>query len=108
MTTTHVVWPCLRPREGGCTLDLAVIPNARRTGADGLHDGALRLRLVAPPVDGKANERLCEWLAGELHCPRRSVRLVRGATARRKQVEVDLPLDQVSVWLDRQLGPAAS
>ena len=48
-------WPCLAARPGGCRLDVSVSPNARRTAADGLYDGALRVRLAAPPVDGKAN-----------------------------------------------------
>jgi uncharacterized protein len=90
-------------------LSLAVSPQARRTGADGLHDGALRLRLLAPPVDGKANEALVAWLAAELHLPRRAVRLLHGATSRRKQVEIDLDVARVSAWLDELLsGPPAA
>ena len=85
-------------------LSLAVSPQAKRTGADGLHDGALRLRLLAPPVDGKANEALVAWLASELHLPRRAVRLLHGATSRRKQVEIDLDVGQVSAWLDQILS----
>jgi Uncharacterised ACR, YggU family COG1872 len=50
--------PCLT-RHGECLwLAVSVVPNAKRSGADGLHDGALRVRLAAPPVDGKANEAL--------------------------------------------------
>ena len=91
--------PCLSEHGGACRLLVAVVPNARRTGADGLHDGCLRVRLAAPPVEGKANERLLAWLADELHLPRRALRLLRGDTSRRKQVEIDAPLPQVSAWL---------
>ena len=94
-------WPCLKPWPGGCQLDVSVVPNARRTAADGWHDGALRLRLNAPPVDGKANAQLIDWLADELGCPKRRVTLLRGDTARRKQLAIELPLDQVANWLDR-------
>lgn len=97
-------WPCLTPRGDSCVLSLAVVPQARRTGADGLHDGALRVRLLAPPVDGKANDALLAWLADELDLPRRALRLVRGATSRRKQVEIDLPLFRVSAWLDHSVA----
>ena len=71
----------------------AVARGAQRPAhrADGLHDGALRVRLAAPPVDGKANARLLAWLAAELGCARRAVRLLRGDASRRKAVEVDLP-----------------
>lgn len=93
-------WPCLAARGDGAVLSLAVVPNARRTGADGLHDGALRVRLNAPPVDGKANEVLVAWLADALGLPRRAVRLARGATGRRKQVEIDLDAAAVAGWLE--------
>jgi hypothetical protein len=76
-----------------------VSPNAKRTAADGLHDGALRVRLAAPPVDGKANAALLAWLAGELGCPKRDITLLRGDSSRRKQLQVDLPEDDVAAWL---------
>lgn len=82
-------------------LRLAAAPGSRRTGADGLHDGCLRVRLVAPAVDGKANDALLDWLASELRLPRRALRLLRGQTARRKQVAVAAPPAAVARWLDR-------
>lgn len=103
-------WPCLVRHDGRLMLDVVVSPGARRTGADGLHDGALRVRLVAPPVDGKANALLLDWLAGELGLPRRSLRLVRGATTRRKRIAADLAHEQdVARWLAQVLvdGSAA-
>lgn len=85
-------------------LDASISPNAKRTQADGLHDGALRVRLAAPPVDGKANQALIDWLAGELGCPKRAVLLLRGHASRRKQLQIDLPALQVADWLRRVLG----
>ena len=95
---------CLAERGGACVLDVSVSPNAKRTQADGLHDGALRVRLAAPPVDGKANQALVDWLAGELGCPKRAVELLRGQAARRKQLKIDMPVADVSAWLARVLG----
>jgi uncharacterized protein (TIGR00251 family) len=92
-------WPCLTARGEISLLAVAVTPNAKRTGADGLHDGALRVRLAAPPVDGQANDALVEWLAEVLHLPRRAVRLLRGKSARRKQIEIDLPPADLARWL---------
>ena len=94
-------WPCLAARGDGSLLDVAVVPNARRTGADGLHDGALRVRLVAPPVEGKANDLLVAWIAGELGLPRRAVRVRRGALSRRKSIELDATPVEVARWLER-------
>lgn len=98
-------WPCLRATEAGCVLDLSVQPGAKRSTIDGLHDGALRLRLAAPPVDGQANAALLTWLADELRCAKRDLTLLRGQASRRKQVQVALPEQTVATWLDRVLCP---
>jgi uncharacterized protein (TIGR00251 family) len=98
-------WPCLRASDAGCVLDLSVQPGAKSTQVDGLHDRALRVRLAAPPVDGKANAALRDWLAAELRCPKRAVLLLRGEASRRKQVQLDLPEQAVATWLDRVLCP---
>jgi uncharacterized protein len=102
-------WPCLQPRgAAACLLAVSVVPNARQMAVDGLHDGALRVRLAAPPVDGKANQRLVEWLAGELGLPRRAVRLLRGPASRRKQVEIDAEVAQVAAWLAAVVSPVGT
>ncbi|HMN74780.1 MAG TPA: DUF167 domain-containing protein [Burkholderiaceae bacterium] len=88
-------------------LAVHVVPNARRSGADGLHDGALRVRLAAPPVDGRANALLLAWLAHELDLPRRALRLVRGESARCKTIAIDAPPEAVERWLARHPGAAA-
>lgn len=96
-------WPCLSAQGSGCVLRVVVTPNAPRTQADGLHDGQLRVRLHAPPVDGKANDALVAWLAGELQLPRRAVQLLRGDTARRKVLALDAPVTLVAAWLDTRV-----
>jgi uncharacterized protein (TIGR00251 family) len=55
----------------------------------GTHGAALKVRLLAPPVDGAANEALVTLLAEELGVPRRDVRIVHGATSRTKVVEIE-------------------
>jgi hypothetical protein len=100
-------WPCLSASPGGCRLDVSVSPNARRTAADGLHDGALRVRLAAPPVDGKANAQLLAWLADQLGCARRDITLLRGDSSRRKQLQLALPEAVVAAWLAKALLPGA-
>jgi len=96
----------LSARGDGSLLRVAVVPNARRTAAEGMHDGALRVRLAAQPVEGQANARLLAWLADELGCARRAVRLQHGDSSRRKTVEIDLPVVTVAAWLARAVtGP---
>ena len=98
---TAAAWTCLSAHAGGSLLHVVVTPNAPRTAADGLHDGCLRVRLAAPPVDGKANDALQAWLAAQLGLPRRAVQLLRGDTARRKQWQVDATPAAVAAWLER-------
>ena len=97
-------WPCLSRHGDALWLAVSVQPNAKRTAADGLHDGALRVRLAAPPVDGKANQRLIDWLAGELGLPKRAVQLARGEASRRKWLAIDAPVEQVAAWLAARAG----
>lgn len=72
-------------------LTVKVVPNARRTECEGLMDDGvtLRVRLAAPPVDGKANEALTGWLAERLGAPRGAVRLVSGQASRVKRIAID-------------------
>lgn len=90
---------CLSARGEGVLLQLSVVPNAKRTEVDGLHDGALRLRLAAPPIDGRANEALVAWLAKSLGVARRDVEVLRGVGSRRKQVAIAVPHDAAARWL---------
>lgn len=76
------------PRPGCAVLRLHVQPGAARTELAGAHGDRLRVRLAAPPVDGAANRLLLEFLAERLALPRRNLVLLRGATGRRKDVQV--------------------
>jgi uncharacterized protein (TIGR00251 family) len=64
-------------------------PRARRAEMAGVRDGALLVRVTAPPVDGKANAALCKLLASALGVPPSAVAVVRGHTARDKLVQVE-------------------
>ena len=89
----------LRPdTTGAVRVDIHVIPNARHTQADGLHDGALRVRLHAPPVDGKANQALIDWLAQTLGIAKSQITLVRGQTAKRKQLHISAHAATLANW----------
>ena len=72
----------------GIRLNVYVQPRASRSEIVGEHDGALRVRLAAPPVDNAANDALVELLAKALGVAKRDIRVVTGATSRRKVVEV--------------------
>ena len=91
--------PYLRlEKTGAVIVDIHVIPNASRTHADGEHDGALRVRLHAPPVDGKANLALQAWLAEILGLPKRDIELIRGKTSKRKQLRISAAACAKANW----------
>jgi uncharacterized protein len=74
--------------SGNVLLRLHVQPGARKTEIAGLHGDSLKVRLAAPPVDGKANECLIDFLAGRLGVARTCVELVSGSTSRRKRLRI--------------------
>lgn len=79
-----------------CTLELKVIPNAPRDETAGWLEGALKVKIRAPALAGRANEALTEFLAERLGLPRRALTLVRGDRSRHKVVRIDgLTFDQV-------------
>jgi uncharacterized protein len=76
-------------REGDVIiLALHVQPGAKRSETAGLHGNALKIRLAAPPIEGRANEALLRFIAELFGVPLRNVELLRGAQSRHKMVKV--------------------
>jgi uncharacterized protein (TIGR00251 family) len=105
--STGDVPACLSRHGDGILLRVSVMPNAKRTEVDGLHDGALRVRLAAPPIEGRANDALVAWLAKALGVPKRDVELLRGESSRRKQVAIAVSFDAAARWLTELLKSSA-
>ncbi|PTD96641.1 DUF167 domain-containing protein [Pseudothauera lacus] len=84
-------------------LALHVQPNARHTEFAGPHGEAMKLRLAAPPVDGKANAALCAFLATYCEVPRAAVQLISGESARAKRVRIE-GVDGEALTRLRRLG----
>ena len=78
----------VRESDGGISLRVRVQPRASRDGIGGERNGALAVRLTAPPVEGAANEALTKLLARALGIPAGAVRVLRGQTGREKLVHV--------------------
>jgi uncharacterized protein (TIGR00251 family) len=74
--------------ENGCTLTVRAHPGARKNGVTGVHAGAVKIALTAPPVDGKANEALIAFLTEALRLPRARIALVAGITSRTKTLRI--------------------
>ena len=70
------------------TLTLHVQPGAKRTDVAGLHGEALKIRLAAPPIEGRANEALLKFIADAFGVPLRQVELKQGGQSRHKVVAI--------------------
>ena len=84
-----------------CTLELKVIPGAPRDEIAGWLGAALKVKVHAPALEGRANGALLDFLADRLGVPRRTVSLVRGDKSRRKVVRIEgLTLPEVRARLN--------
>lgn len=94
----------MQQRREVTTLTLHIQPGAKKTEIVGLHGDALKIRLAAPPVDGKANAALLSFVADQLGIAKSSIHLKSGQTSRRKVLEIsDAPPD-----CEARLTPRAS
>jgi uncharacterized protein (TIGR00251 family) len=92
--------------SSGQRLSVYVQPRANRTGIAGRHGPDLKVRIASPPVDQAANEELLRFLAERLGVRRRNIRLIAGATSRRKVIEVDgLSAEQIATLMDQPEKP---
>lgn len=97
--------PWYRWQDGALLLELAIQPGASKSEVSGLHGERLKIRIQAPPVDGKANRALIDYLADAFETPRSRIAVVRGETGRTKTVRIDgptaLPPELVALGLTR-------
>ena len=74
--------------ERGTTFTVRVVPRASRSEITGVYDGALRIRIAAPPVAGAANSEFVRLLAKRLKVPQNGVQIISGAGSKNKVVRV--------------------
>lgn len=79
-------WCSALPR--GVRIAVQITPNAKKTEVVGVLDDALKMKLQAQPIEGKANEALVKFLARVLGVPRSAVTITHGMTSKRKLIEV--------------------
>jgi uncharacterized protein (TIGR00251 family) len=93
-----VTW--YREDSAGVIFTVRVVPRASRSEVAGFQDGALRIRIAAPPVDGAANRELIKFLSKKLKVPQAAITLVTGNNSKNKVVRITNPgastLEQLS------------
>lgn len=91
----------INEKEGAATFRVRVQPRASRSEISGEHAGAVKLRITAPPVDGKANDECRRFLARLLGVPGNAVEIVAGESSRDKVIRVrNMSAEQVrkALW----------
>jgi len=78
----------IRPGKAGVRFDVRVVPRGSKSAVEGVRDGALLVRVTAPPVGGAANTAVVDLVADLLGVARRDVSVVTGQTSRRKVLEI--------------------
>ncbi len=74
--------------DGRIRIKVAAQPGAKKTTVSGVHDGCLKIKIAAPPVEGAANDELIAFLAERLHVKQKDVTLVSGQRTRRKTFQI--------------------
>ncbi|MCC6511979.1 MAG: YggU family protein [Pirellulaceae bacterium] len=93
------------PHTDGCLLSVRASPGAKRNCLSGIHDGALKVSVTAPPDKGRANEAIVEVLADALKIAKSNIQIVSGQTSRQKKfLIVGVPDSQLKEQIEDCLG----
>ncbi len=84
-----------KEQDGCIVLNVRVIPRASKDGIQGLLGDALKVRIQAPPVEGKANAYLVKFLSKHWKIPRRDIEILSGETGRNKRLRILNPSDEL-------------
>jgi uncharacterized protein len=97
LSSTHH-WYRWQRDTSSLLLELMIQPGAKRCEWIGLHNHALKLRIQALPIEGRANRALIEFLAEEFATPKNNIAVIRGESSRNKTVRIDAPQTLPKAW----------
>ena len=75
-------------RDGCVSFDVRVVPRSSRSEIVGEHDGAMKVRIASPPVDGAANAELIKLLTKKFGVSKSDVEIVAGETSKSKRIKI--------------------
>ncbi len=88
--------PFLKQSRDAVLVEIHVQPQASKTEIVGLHGDRLKIRVQAPPVDGAANQAICEFFSSLLGCAKQNIQISKGESSRQKTINIGgLPISQV-------------
>ena len=86
---------CFEEKDHCIVLNVRVVPRASKDEIAGAVGGALKVRVKAPPVDGKANAHLIRFLASHWNIPKGCIIILSGETGRNKRISISNPTDEL-------------
>jgi uncharacterized protein (TIGR00251 family) len=86
---------CFEEKDDSIILNVRVVPRASKDELAGLMGDALKIRIQAPPVEGKANTYLIKFLSKHWKIPRSRIELISGETGRNKRIRIFNPTDEI-------------
>ena len=87
---------CLEEKDGAVLFKVLVQPRASRSELVGIHGDCLKIRVTSPPVENKANKKVCEFLSKLMGVGKRQVEIVEGQKSKIKKVRItDSTLEEV-------------
>lgn len=103
---------CYHDHPEGLLIDVLVQPKSSQNAIVGVHGEALKVKLNAPPVEGKANKALIQLMAKCLRCPKSDLDIIAGQTSRKKRLlvrivpgtDADARRDSIKARLHRYLA----
>jgi len=78
----------LTEKDGGIVFDVRVVPRASKSEIVGAHDGALKVRIASPPVDGAANAELIKLFSKRFGVSKGDISIVAGETSKNKRIKI--------------------
>jgi uncharacterized protein (TIGR00251 family) len=87
--------PCFEEKDGCIILNVRVVPRASKDGIAGRIGDALKVRIQAPPVEGKANAYLLKFLSKHWKIPRANIEILSGETGRNKRLRISDPPEEL-------------
>ncbi len=92
----------IQQTENGVIVAVRAVPRASKNAIQGVYDGALKIRLTTPPVDGKANQALIKFLSKTLKLSKSQIELAQGETSRHKTVRITgIPKEELTRKIEK-------
>lgn len=88
-------------KQSSVTIDVNVLPKSGRDEIRGFVNGILKVRVSAPPIEGKANERLIELMSSIIRVPRSDITIIKGRTSRKKTIRIEGVSQSKFSWFEK-------